>query len=58
MKIQIFKYDKTAPLYRGEMLASLNSNKANRDEVNEQIEPLKTFLMKEHGSLVVAILTN
>jgi hypothetical protein len=58
MKVQIFKYEKEAPLFRGELLASLTSKKANRGEVNAQIEPLKTFLMKEHGTLTIAILTN
>lgn len=58
MKVQIFKHEKEAPLMRGELLATIKTNKANRSEVNEQIEPLKTFLMKEYGSLTVAILTD
>jgi hypothetical protein len=40
------------------LLASLTSDKSNRAEVNKQIEPLKNWLMKEHGSLTVAILTD
>jgi hypothetical protein len=58
MIVQIFKYEKQAPLCRGELLASLTSDKSNRAEVNKQIEPLKNWLMKEHGSLTVAILTD
>lgn len=58
MKVQIFKYSKTAPLFRGEKLREIVGNYANRNEVNNMIEPAVKDLKAKHGSLVVAILTD
>jgi len=37
MKVQIFKYDKEAPLLRGEKLREIVVNYTNRNEVNNKI---------------------
>jgi len=58
MKVQIFKYSPTAPLFRGEKLTEIVGNYANRNEVNNKIEPMVKDLKEKHGSLVVAILTD